>query len=230
MEQAEYLKNLNKNIHVILDDQSEMIIEANEGFKSRSESNSNYIFWEGLGYTLKHFESAAYEIEDFMLENQYRLKLLTTMSFKRWGGYLGNIKTEDVVRHYFPRAWRNVEIIPWTVEATKEAAKKSEFGIIPISKNDNFAMLKPENKLISMWAMGLPVICSPTFAYSRVANEIDAGEMLCQGNWTSKLNWISKDMSERRRLREEGSAYFQTFCTKEQLQAKWRKAINSVLV
>ena len=44
-------------------------------------------------------------------------------------------------------------------------------SIIPIDSVDKFATLKSENKLLSMWSLGLPVLFSCIPSYSRVATE-----------------------------------------------------------
>jgi hypothetical protein len=155
--------------------------------------------------------------------------VLTNPKFPRWGGFIGSVDSEKVIQKIFPRAWRNVEIIAWTTEETKKAARESLIGIIPIQKLDKFAMFKPENKLISMWAMGIPVICTPTPAYSRVAKCIDAKNMLCSENWNSQLKLLARDLNAREELIYKGKNYYNTFCTKQILQKSWINAISSVL-
>ena len=229
IEQSKFIEGLNANVHIIIDDQSEMLLE---GFfrNEKTPDEKKFIFWEGLGYTLKHFKSISTDLENFLLANNFRLKLLTNLKFNRWGGFLGTTQTENLVKKIFPRAWKNIDVIPWSIEATKEAARSSVVGIIPISKDDNFAMFKPENKLVSMWTMGLPVLCSPTKAYSRVVQEINANYSLCHDDWERSLNFLIENPSIREDLIHAGMNYYKSYCTREKLQLKWLAAINSVLV
>jgi hypothetical protein len=229
IEQSRFIEGLNTNVHIIIDDQSEMLLEE-DTYAGKSSEKKEYIFWEGLGYTLKHFRSISTELENFLLANNFYLKLLTNIKFHQWGGFLGTTYTENLVKDIFPRAWKNIEIIPWSIEATKEAARSSVIGIIPISKDDNFAMFKPENKLISMWSMGLPVLCSPTKAYSRVVEEINASNSLCHDNWQESLSFLVKNPSIREDLIRAGMNYYESYCTREKLQVKWLAAIDSVLI
>ena len=228
IEQSKFIEGLNRNIHVIIDDQSEMLLEE-DNYKEMNSDERNFLFWEGLGYTLKHFKSISKELENFLLTNNYQLKLLTNKKFYRWGGVLGTKYSESIVKEIFPTAWKNIEVIPWSIEATREAAKSSVLGIIPITKDDKFAMFKPENKLISMWAMGLPVLCSPTPAYTRVATDINATQTLCDGNWEECLNFLTRNQNSRRDLISAGMKYYKNYCTREKLKIKWLAAINSVL-
>jgi hypothetical protein len=229
VEQSKFIEDLNTNVHIIIDDQSEMFLER-DNCDEVIANERKFLFWEGLGYTLKHFKSISIELERFLLTNNFHLKLLTNVKFHRWGGFLGTVNTHDLVREIFPRAWKNIEVIPWSVEATKEAAKLSTLGIIPISLDDKFAMFKPENKLVSMWAMGLPVLCTPTNAYLRVAQDINATASLCHGSWEDSLNLMTTNLQLRNDLISKGETYFKNNCTREKLQIKWLSAINSVLV
>ena len=229
IEQSKFIDGLNRNVHVIIDDQSEMTADSTIPDEQFHLDNKSFLFWEGLGYTLKHFKSISSEIEDFLLLNNYYLKLLTNLKFHRWGGFLGTTYTEKLVRKIFPRTWDRVEVIPWSIEATKKAARLSTLGIIPITKSDKFAMFKPENKLISMWAMGIPVLCSPTSAYARVAHEINAPAILCEDNWLKSLELMVADSESREDIFSKGIHYYNKNCTREILQLKWLAALNSVL-
>ena len=80
-----------------------------------------------------------------------------------------------------------------------------------------------------MWAMGIPVICSPTPAYSRVAKNIDAENMLCRKNWNNQLKLLAQDSTAREELIYKGRNYYDNYCTKEMLQKSWINALNSVL-
>jgi hypothetical protein len=90
-------------------------------------------------------------------------------------------------------------------------------------------MFKPENKLISMWAMGIPVLCSPSAAYSRVAQDINMPMMLCDESWLESLRLITSNSIIRKDMIEKGMDYYNRNCTREILQVKWLAAIESVL-
>ena len=229
IEQSKFIEGLNQNIHVIIDDQSEMLRNQDFAREEALPDQKSYLFWEGLGYTLKHFKSISKDIEEFLISDNYYLKLLTNQKFHRWGGFLGTSKTEKVVRKLFPRAWEKIEILPWSVEETKRAASSSVLGIIPLTKSDKFAMFKPENKLISMWAMGIPVLCSPSAAYSRVAQEINTPTMLCDRNWLESLRLTTSNPLICESMIERGMDYYNQNCTREILQNRWLEAIKSVL-
>lgn len=89
-EQALFVKQYNQNVRVILDNHSELIMS-----KCLSESSpilqesffvNPFILWEGFGYTLKHFEFMADELDEFLSSSNWRMCLVTVRKFHRWGG------------------------------------------------------------------------------------------------------------------------------------------------
>jgi len=166
-EQREGVLQYNEKVYVILDDHSELTSNMQRLGKAKNKA----VFWEGFGFTLKHFKIISQELDNFLQEKDYELYLLTNVTFARWGGYLGKIDSSKLIEKWFPKSFKNVFIIPWTLENVKSYASKSKFAVIPIDINDKFAKLKPENKLLGLWALGLPVLFSDTPAYKRVAVE-----------------------------------------------------------
>jgi len=230
IEQSKFIEEMNLNVHIIIDDQSEMLNKHDLIREKKLPDQKSYLFWEGLGYTLKHFKSISKELEDFLILNDYYLKLLTNQKFHRWGGFLGTSNTQKIVKKLFPMAWEKIEILPWSIEETKKAASLSILGIIPLTRNDKFAMFKPENKLVSMWAMGIPVLCSPSAAYTRVAQDLNMPIMLCDENWLESLRLITSNSMIREEMIEKGMDYYNRNCTREILKNKWLVAIESVLI
>jgi hypothetical protein len=57
------------------------------------------------------------------------------------------------------------KIYEWDKVEVSKIAASCDIGIIPLNLNDIKASYKPENKLIFMWKIGLPVITSATAAY-----------------------------------------------------------------
>lgn len=222
-EQRESVLPFNKNVYVILDDHSELL----QGIK-RDVINSKEIFWEGFGYTLKHFKTISCELDEYLSKNQFALNLLTTESFARWGGYLGHVDTSKLVKKWFPNSFDKIRIVPWTLDNVKSYANKSEFAIIPIDTNDRFANLKPENKLLGLWTLGLQVIFSDTPAYKRVAMEAGL-ESAC----IDRNGWKEALENHQSLLSLESSSlainYLATFHTRDILIQKWEEAILNSL-
>ena len=223
-EQRELVLPYNENVFVILDDHSELTRIKKENTVSKEKS----IFWEGLGYTLKHFKVISTELDEFLIVNSYTLYLLTNDSFARWGSYLGTVDSSKLIKKMFPKSFKQIRIIPWSIANLLEYSNKSEFAIIPIDTKDKFANLKPENKLLGLWVLGLPVLFSDTPAYKRVAEEAGLVEAcLQQKDWKNSLD-LSKKLSDQH-YSVAANDYLEKYHSQEILIKKWETALKVTL-
>ena len=228
-EQAEYVRPLNKNVFVVLDDHSEL--DQARILREKTSMNvtqDKYIFWEGFGYTVKHFRFLAPSLDKFMSRSGYKLLILTNPNFARWGGYLGKINAEKMIKKWFPKSKSQIEVIQWSIEDVIRCAALSDFAIIPVDTNDKFANLKPENKLISMWHLGLPTLFSNTFAYKRVADEVKISEFcVASSNWQSVFDNLKIESLDN--SLDKSESYINKTHTRDILVEKWQKVFEAVL-
>lgn len=228
-EQAREVLPFNSCVHVILDDHSELDA-ARRGRKNANtaDSSQRFIFWEGFGYTIKHFRSIAPSLDNFMSKSGYKLLILTNPNFARWGGFLGKVNAEKLIKGFFPRSKELIQIIPWSIENVIRYASISDFAVIPIDTHDKFAILKPENKLLSMWHLGLPTLFSKTFAYQRVAKEIGISEFCVDSNhWQGILENL--EVGFLIKSLEKTEQYIDQTHTREILVNKWQKVFETIL-
>jgi len=226
-EQREHILKWNSNVHVILDDHSEIDYAiANVKGKVNAEREP-YIFWEGFGFTLKHFKFMAPDLDRFLEEFKWGMHVVTVDEFPRWGGFIGKVKTRKIIKSMFPKSWKSIKITPWSLDNLAEKASNSSFAIIPISPLDQFANLKSENKLLSMWHLSLPTLTSPTPAYKRaltIAGKPDA--CIKEGDWYLELSSLANNAIRREELVSKGAEYILAFQTHLKLVEKWDKVIS----
>jgi hypothetical protein len=229
-EQRELVLKLNKNVHVILDDHSEIdSIVASAAHKISTEPKA-FVFWEGFGFTLKHFKFMAHDLDQFLEEFNWGMNLVTVEEFPRWGGYLGKVQTRDVVKTLFPKSWQSIRIIPWSLDNLAMNAYKSSFAIIPISPHDQFANLKSENKLLSMWHLRMPTLTSPTPAYKRVLSIIGKPQAcVTDGDWYERLSSFANSQLQRKELASSGAEYVLAHHTHDNLVKEWDEIIRLTL-
>ena len=229
-EQREVMLPYNKSVFVIPDDHSE--IDQYKLHKPqidlRKEGESRFLFWEGYGYTFKHFKHISKELDGFLLENDLSLCLVTTPIFHRWGGYIGKIRVQKLVEKWFPLSSRRVLVVPWSLENLTFYSSVSSFGIIPIIPNDKFARLKPENKLISMWRLGLPTLSSDIPSYVRVSQSAGVAELIVQnGQWARKIDQILMGEFNLNSIRNKQLNFVQEHYSREKLQLRWLNILES---
>ena len=225
-EQRETILKYNSNVYVILDDHSELTMHRPREIRNTpigpSSGNMKYLFWEGFGYTLKHFQLIANDLDEFLTREDWRMYLVTVRVFPKWGGFLGKIDSQTVVKKYFPKSWERITIIPWTIGNLKDYAAISDCGIIPIDKKDKFGSLKSENKLLSMWQLGLPVLFSNIPSYLRVANASNQLSFcIDDGDWAAAFDSLINSRQQLASGDEERRTYMRQFHTHEILMKKW---------
>ena len=229
-EQGKTIESLNDRIYAILDDHTELgngLIRINP-YIANSEMRE-LIFWEGFGYTLKHFKLISSELDDFLHSSKYRLCLVTNRTFARWGGYIGRISTGDLVKKWFPKSFNKIIVVPWSIENLVMYANRSRFAIIPIDTRDTFANLKPENKLLGLWSLNLPVIFSDTPAYRRVASQANLIFAISQENdWANALANSEKICSESYLV--SAKKYLENYHSQSILIQKWENVIRNTII
>jgi hypothetical protein len=214
----------NSNVYVIPDNLSELNSYLDKA-SFNTKKRRNIIFWEGYGFTLKHFAQLSLELDTFLVDNDFELALVTNLKFARWGGYIGKIDTAKLVKKMFPSSSSRIIIVPWTLDNLFEFASKSKFAIIPINARDKFAYLKPENKLISMWRLGLPTIFSPIPSYVRVSDEANLSEYCVnQDDWLERLDWVANFNDNE--FWEKSLSEINTNYSEQVILSKWNEVIT----
>jgi hypothetical protein len=226
IEQAEIIKKFNLNVKVILDDHSEL---AKNDHVFNSNTIQNGIFWEGFAVNLKHFKFIADELDDFIYESNLKLYLVTERYFYKFSNRFVKVDTLKLIKKLFPKSFKSVELVDWSIESLREIASKAKFAIIPLEESDKFAQLKSENKLLSMWVLNAPCLVSPTPSYQRVIGICNQHFMLVnQGEWGNKLREINTNKHLLEDSISRGHDYLQQHHTREILIQHWKDALNSV--
>ncbi len=233
-EQRDIILEFNKNVHIILDDLSELGSPAPDSLhlisNAEQDSPKQWIFWEGFGFTLNHFQPVASEIDRFLKNSGWGMYLVTNVEFSKWGGYIGKVKARSLINKWFPLSASNIVIVPWSLKNLTDFAHRSTIGIIPIDLEDKFAVLKPENKLLSMWKLGLPCLFSPIHSYKRVAVASEQeSSIVTPSQWLSALQRIANSQTERAQMRAAGQNYLEINHSHEALVSKWNRAITETL-
>jgi len=216
--QKSYLKNLNKNTVISLDyieDDFSKIIA-----KVKPQTNKIHIFWEGKIYSLKHLKI----LNNFSrkLREKIHIHILTDLSAEIIPN-LYHLKAKNISRSFR----FSFTIYQWDKKLVKKISNLCQMGIIPILENDKVAQSKPENKLILMWTLGLPVFTSPTKAYSFAMGKLNK-KYICKDikSWEKNLiNFLKKSSYEK----EKDFAEIQNILLKNYSKDKYLKVWERIL-
>ena len=218
-EQRLTLLELNSNVHAIVDCFDELY---NSVQRAPSVTMDSPILWEGYPENLKHFKILRSSKSESLSIHKFSIVTLPT---HRNSIGLGQSQTSS----YFDRIGLRAKIIPWTLHNLQTTAGDCKFAIIPIDRRDPMAWKKSENKLLGFWAMGIPVLVSPTPSYTRAALSAGCESILVEeGQWESTLEKLTSDDEFLRRSIMDGHKYALDNALSRAVDSRWMSALQSV--
>lgn len=226
VEQKDRISIFTNNCHVILDFHEEFPFLPFSELKDKR----GHLMWEGQAFTASGLQTLSQVFTHLIKQEGISLAAVTDISSPRYFGHYGHRLTIDRIKPIPKLFGRDFEIIDWSIANVIENAKRSNVSIIPLD-NDNFLnSLKPENRLLIMWRLGLPCLVSPTLAYSRVMKEAGL-DSICQTekDWEIKLIETLRSASLQRVIVEKGQAYIREKHSLAGTLNKWDEVFEGVL-
>jgi hypothetical protein len=170
IEQEEVIKSYNTNTHVILDSHEEIPFITGE--KSRTSApNTHRILWEGQPATIRGVRLIAPILDELSKRCDLRLDFVTDVKYFQFLNKYIEKETFGLLKKDLRGMISSANLIPWTPENLVYSAKASNVAVIPIDLSVPMQRLKPENRLLIMWRLGLPCLTSPSPAYERVSRK-----------------------------------------------------------
>ena len=105
--------------------------------------------------------SKEFNIELIIITDSYYYKFLRSIIKIDTKKYLQKILGDEI-------QFRHVE---WKIDTYFKEIINTDFVVIPINLDDKLVAGKPENKLLHLWKLKMPVITSETSAYKRTMNK-----------------------------------------------------------
>ena len=227
-EQRKEIKKYNSNVHIILDNMDDDVINIEKSYIKREKEIN--ILWEGLAsniYQIKELKNALNNIGDFTTVN---LHIISDLSSYKFFSSFYKINSEDIINNISLKI--NTYLYQWNPTALASIASICDFGIIPVDQKSLFTQGKPENKLLLLWKLGLPVLVSNTKAYSRTIKSAALSEsMLCrsQKDWEKNiLNFINLEPKQKEIIANKAKAFANKHSNKEVLLKLWLELFKSV--
>jgi glycosyltransferase involved in cell wall biosynthesis len=151
------------------------------------------------------------------------LVFVTTPTYGRWAGRIGRRETIADV----DRIVEHVRVVPWQIATFAQAVTACDLGIIPLDLGDPFETGKPENKLVELWRLGMPVLASATPAYRRTMERADLADMLCtcMDDWRERLAEFASNDHRRATCGKLALEFVNKEYSVERMLAKWDRAL-----
>jgi len=226
-EQAELVSIYNPNVSVILDSHHEFLQPSIN--ISSTHPNRSSIFWEGQTATLRSLDQISRPLREAYTQHHFRLNLVTDKRHKLLMNRGLSIKSEIQIPKLKKIFVKELMIYPWSREIVIEIANKSTLGIIPVNMRSGIQKLKPENRILIMWQLGLPCLASNTPSHSRLANQTKL-DFICRTpqEWSQKISEYLLDPQIRANQVIEGKKYLSKFHNEKIILKKWDKIFGMV--
>jgi len=189
-----------------------------------SRSGKLRLGWEGQSTTLFNVNVIRDVLNEF--RDEVELHVVTDPIVHRHFGRFGRHPSADVLaeinceKHFYP----------WEKGSFSSHLKQADVAIIPIWPDHRMSNAKPENKLVLLWQLGMPVLTSATPAYVRTMG--NAGlDMACAGldEWRAALRrMIAASPAELEAIALQGQRHAATAYSQAEFQARFDAAFASV--
>ena len=229
IEQQDLIQKLNRNCHIILDSHDE--ITFGEFSISRLKPTiSKSILWEGQPATLSGVKNLSLTFLELARLFDFNLDFVTDEAYFVYLNRFIRRDTLNLLKRDLKGISDRARIVPWSPENLLARAGESSLAIIPINLSIPMQRLKPENRLLIMWRLGLPCLTSPSPAYVRVSNQAGVNAVCYRPeDWLENFIHILSDREYARTQVSLGQNYLLEYHTKSMLLDNWDRAFESVL-
>ncbi len=228
-EQEEIIKRYNTNTHVILDSHEEIPFIGPQ-IPRNFTSSKHRILWEGQPATIGGVKIISPVLSKLSKTNSLSLDFVTDEKYFQYLNKYIERSTLDLLEKDLGQLRDLVKIIPWTPRNLVECAKTSTVAMIPIDLSVPIQRMKPENRLLIMWRLGLPSLTSPSPAYIRVAEKAGVSAV-CNTleEWFERFNRLLNDPEFAHNEIVAGQNYLRENHNQTVLLKKWDLAFESVM-
>ncbi len=226
-EQKETILPYAKNVHVILDSHAELPLMP---FSNKGKLLNKQLLWEGLPATIGGLTDIASALASANKRYEVDLNCVTNTEYFKFLGKYFHANTSSLLKRKLGAGYQHSKIIPWSIENLVATAQLASCAVIPINITGSLQNLKPENRLLIMWRLGLPCLTSPSPAYIRTSKSAGSDTICFTGeDWERKLTEILENSDLAESIVNNGQKYLQEFHNTDVLLEKWDRVFDSVL-
>ena len=224
-EQRNVILKYNPNVHPILDFNDDY---SRETKKSYLLGKKIKIVWEGLPENLVQLKQVKLALEKLSQEFNIELVVVTDGYYYK---YFKSILKIDTKKYLKKILGKNISFthVDWEIDSYYKEVIKADFVIIPINLADRLVAGKPENKLLHLWKLKMPVITTETIAYKRTMKNAGLKDYAKNDYNFYKL---CKNFILNKRLRvnnaKKGFIYSSNFYNNKRLLEKWDNAFKII--
>lgn len=182
------------------------------------------IVWEGQSTTLPNLQVIREPLND--LKDRIELHVVTDPLIYRHLGRFRPYPAMDALKGIeCPKIFRE-----WKKDDFSDRIVAADLAVIPIYEPNRLWWGKPENKLVLLWQLGMPVLTTATPVYRRTMAEAGL-DMVCEdlADWGAKLErMIAAPAGELAAIGGKARAHALSAYSKEQFQARFDAVFQAV--
>jgi glycosyltransferase involved in cell wall biosynthesis len=210
------------NVHIILDDHTGVTRIIKTDF---SGSRPFRLVWEGLAQNLGSLKLLGPVLDRLRVQYPIEVHIVTDPSYNRFLGKYGKTNTVHSARQVLP----NVRFHEWKEAECANIICSCDLAVIPLDLEDPFAAGKPENKLLLLWRMAMPVVTSASPAYVRAMHAAGMNYTARDAaDWLAMLANLIGDEGAREQAGLMGKAYIDSEFSEANLLAQWDTVFESL--
>ena len=228
-EQQEIVLPHNDNTHVILDSHEEIAFIHPWQIR-KQKLDDRKVLWEGQPATVQSIRNIYPVLSDLAKTDNLNFLFVTDKSYFQFMNRYIERSTLNLLERNLKSIANRVNLIPWSPPNLFEAAQKSTVAMIPLNLSIPMQYLKPENRLLIMWRLGLPCLTSPSPAYARVAQKAGV-KVVCHNlsEWTDSFRQILEDPDFAKSQIIAGQNYLHENHHRSHILKKWDLVFESVV-
>lgn len=219
-EQKKFLDAYHSNVVAAKDYFGNDIKQVKDQYELVTPGQLN-VFWEGFSHGNQKIFEMLREILDTVTSHKVHIHFVTDSEYCRIGTSYMCKPTYSVLQKVFEGSGVSFHMYDWNAVTFSSIATSCDMALVPIP-DDPVMMRKPENKLILLWSMGIPVITTNTASYSRVMNHAKE-HFTCatREEWREKISELAASKERREAYMKAAKKYLDEHNSREVLLKSW---------
>lgn len=228
-EQRELILSFNINSHVVLDSHEEIPFVDSLRYQ-QMPNESQGILWEGQPATIRGVKSIYPILLSLSKSRDLTFNFVTDENYYQLLNKYLKRNTAKLLKRDLPQIANRISVTPWSPSGLIKSAEKSSVAMIPIDLEVPMQRLKPENRLLIMWRLGLPCLTSPSPAYVRVSQNAGVSAICSTPEeWFENFTRLLNDPKFAHKEVAAGQMYLRENHNRDLLLSKWDAVFESVL-
>jgi glycosyltransferase involved in cell wall biosynthesis len=210
-----------EDVRIILDCYDADSVDRKRSYRSARPPR---LAWEGLPFNVETLAVVRDAIDALAPELRPSVHVVTQPTFRPYVRRFGRRSSRAIAERALPDV--DVVLHDWDRSTMPDVVAGCDVAIIPLRLDDPFANSKSAQKLISLWALGMPVVTSATPAYQEAMRRAGT-DLACRTtqDWIRILTALLMDDDARRNAAEAGRAYVESHASREMMLSRWDQAL-----